>query len=111
MKLLERFGITECKSLPTPMDMNFKKLCGDVAGPNLANPSEYRQLIRALTFLMNIGPDICYVVNTLSQFMTEPLHAHWIDVKHILRYLHGTITFGLRHFVGDVRLHKYTNVD
>ena len=43
--------------------------------------------------------------------MTEPLHAHWIVAKHILRYLHGTITLGLRYYAGDVRLHGYTNVD
>jgi len=43
--------------------------------------------------------------------MTEPLHAHWIVAKHILRYLHGTITLGLRYSVGDVRLHRYIDVD
>lgn len=41
-KLLERFGMAKCKSMNTPMEMNFKKLCGEVAGPDLANPSEYR---------------------------------------------------------------------
>jgi len=75
-KLLERFGIVECKSLATPMEMNFKKLCGDVVGPDLANPSEYRQLIGALMFLLNTRSDICFAVNTLNQFMNEPLHSH-----------------------------------
>ena len=42
MKFLERFGMTECKSLATPMEMNFKKLCGEVVGPDLENPSKYR---------------------------------------------------------------------
>jgi len=45
------------KSLTTPMEMNFKKLCEDVAGPDLANPSEYRQFIGALMFLVNTHPD------------------------------------------------------
>ena len=39
--LLERFGIIECKSFPTPMEMNFKRLGGEVVGPNLVNPSKY----------------------------------------------------------------------
>eukprot|EP00253_Pinus_taeda_P002672 PITA_02672 len=111
VKLLERFGMTKCKSLPTLMEMNFKKLCGEVAGPDLVNPSEYRQLIGALMFLVNTYLDICYAVNMLSQFMTMPLHAHWIATKHILRYLHGTITLGLRYSTKDVQLHGYTDVD
>jgi len=111
VKLLERFGMIEYKSMVTLMEMNFKKLCGDVAGPDLENPSQYRPLIRALMFLMNTRTDICFVVNTLSQFMTKPHHTHWIVVRHILRYLHGWITLGLRYSAGNVQLHGYTNAD
>eukprot|EP00253_Pinus_taeda_P021643 PITA_21643 len=50
-KLLERCGMVECKSATTPMELNFKKLCGSVVGPELANPYEYRQLVGALMFL------------------------------------------------------------
>jgi len=39
VKLLERFGMIECKSLPTLMEMNFKKLYGESARPDLVNPS------------------------------------------------------------------------
>ena len=68
--------MVECKSMATPMEMNFKKLCGEDVGLDLANPFDYRQLIGALMFLVNTRPNICFVVNTLSQFITEPLHAH-----------------------------------
>lgn len=81
----------ECKSIVTPMEINFTKLCGDVVGPDLENPSQYGQLIGALMFLVNTHPDICYVVNTLSQFMIEPYHTLWITTKHISRYLHGSM--------------------
>jgi len=111
VKLLEIFGMTECKSMATPMEMNIKKLCGEAARPDLANPSEYRQLIGALMFLVNTHPDICYAVNTLSQFMTKLLHVHLIASKHILRYLYGSITLGLRYSARDVQLHGYTDVD
>ena len=39
VKLLERFGMVDCKSMSTPMELNFKKLSGSVVGPMLANPS------------------------------------------------------------------------
>lgn len=93
------------------MEMNFKKLCGEVAGPYLVNPSKYRQFTGALMLFVNTHLDISYAVNTLSRFMIEPLHAHWIPAKHIFRYFHGMITLGLRYYVGDVRLHGYTDVD
>ena len=62
VKLLERFGMVDCKSLTIPMELNFKKLCGRVAGPELGNPIEYRQLVGALMFLVNSRPDICFIV-------------------------------------------------
>ena len=74
MKLLERFGMVDCKFVSTPMELNFKKLSGSVVGPVLSNPIEYRQLVGALMFLVNTCLDICFAVNTLSQQMVEPHH-------------------------------------
>ena len=109
VKLLERCGMVDCKSVFTPMELNFKKLCGSVVGPKLANPSEYRQL-GALMLLVNSRPDICFIVNTLSQFMVEPHHIHWIAAKNLLRYLRETINYGLRYTIGNLRLHGYSDV-
>eukprot|EP00253_Pinus_taeda_P004349 PITA_04349 len=36
-------------------------------------------------YLFNTRPDICYAVNTLSQFMVEPKRAYWAAAKHVLR--------------------------
>jgi len=79
--------------------------------PKLANPFEYRQLVEALMFLVNSHPDICFVVNTWSQFMVEPHHIQWIVAKNLLRYLRGTINYGLGYTVRNLRLHGYTDVD
>lgn len=78
MKILERFGMLNCKPVTTPMELHFKKLCGSAAGLELGNASEYRKLIGASMFLVNSRPDICFVVNTLSKYMVEPHHIHWI---------------------------------
>eukprot|EP00253_Pinus_taeda_P032062 PITA_32062 len=84
---------------------------GKAAKPNLANPTEYRQLIGALMFLVNTRPDIHFVVSTLSQNMIDSFHAHWIVAKHVLRYLHGTVNLGLKYTAKNVRLHGHTDVD
>ena len=76
VKILERFGMVDCKPVATPMELNFKKLCGSAVGPALGNASEYRQLTGALMFLVNSCSNICFAVNTLSQYMVEPHHSH-----------------------------------
>ena len=37
--LLERFGMVDCKSMLTLMELNFKKLHGNAVGPALGNPT------------------------------------------------------------------------
>eukprot|EP00253_Pinus_taeda_P031355 PITA_31355 len=110
VKLLERFGMVDYKSVTTLMELNFKKLCRSVSRAYLGNPFECRQLIGALVFLVNSRPDICFAMNTLSQFMVEPHHIHWIAAKNLLRYLWGTTTYGLRYIAENVRLHGYSDV-
>ena len=39
----------------------------------------------------NTRPDICFVVNTLSQFLVEPRRVHLVAAKHVMRYLKGTM--------------------
>ena len=43
------------------------------------------------------------MVNTLIQFIVEPVQIHWIAVNNVLQYLKGTIHIGLRS-VGDDEL-------
>jgi hypothetical protein len=63
-------------------------------------------------YLVNIGSDIFFVVNTLSRFMVEPRHYHWVTTKHVLSYLHGTVGNGLGYvFGGEVKLQGYAYFD
>ena len=51
-------------------------------------------------FLMNYTrPDIAYVVNRLSRYTHNPNFDHWTALKRLLRYLRGTMEWGL-HYVG-----------
>ena len=103
VKPLERFGMVDCKSVSTPMELKFKKLSGSTAGPVLANPTEYCQVIGALMFLVNTFLDVCCVVNTLSQHMVDH-NIHWVRGIKRLRYLCGMIDYGLRYTVGSMTL-------
>ncbi|KAL5566503.1 hypothetical protein UlMin_029667 [Ulmus minor] len=40
-------------------------------------------------------PDIAFAVNLLARFSSSPTRRHWNGIKHIFRYLQGTIDLGL----------------
>jgi hypothetical protein len=81
-------------------------------GSYLVDPTMYRQLIGSLMYMIHTKPDICYAVIAMSKFMTEPRQRHCVASKHILRYLRGTITYGLRYTsTGGLFLHGYADVD
>ena len=40
-------------------------------------------------------PDIAFVVNLLARHSSAPTKRHWNGVKHLLRYLKGTVDLGL----------------
>ena len=72
----------------------------------------YRQLIGSLMYLMDMRPNTCFAMNTLSQFLIDPRHVHLITTKHILRYLKGTVDYGLKYEVNqNINLEGYVNSD
>ena len=110
--ILKRFGMLDCKSIATLMDANLKKSRDSASDSNLIDPTMYRRLIGSLMYLTNTRPNICFVVNALSQFMCEPRKIHWIATKHVLRYLRGTMGDGLRYDLEcDLKLQGFTDSD
>jgi hypothetical protein len=63
-------------------------------------------------YLMNTRLDICFAVITLIQFLVEPIHVHLVAAKHMMRYLKGTLDYGLNYDGDhDFTLSGYTNSD
>ena len=53
-----------------------------------------------------------FAVNSLSQFMVDPRRVHWTAMKHILRYIKGTVEHGLVYeYMGSVQLAGFTDVN
>ena len=57
---------------------------------------EYRCIVAGLQYLTITRPDISFAVNKVCQFLSQPTEVHWEAVKHILRYVKGTLDTGLR---------------
>ena len=108
--ILKIFGMMECKAMTTPMALNLK-MPSD-ASSEAIDATMYHQMIGSLMYLMNTRPDICFAVNTLSQFLTDPRNVHLIAAKNILSYLKGTIDYGLKYEVNyKINLEGYVHSD
>ena len=56
----------------------------------------YLSAIGALMYLANnTRPYIAFSVNLLARYSSSPTKRHWNGIKHILRYLRGTINMSL----------------
>jgi hypothetical protein len=51
-------------------------------------------------YLMNTRLDIFFFVNTLSRYLVYPRRVHLVAAKHVMRYLKGTLDYGL-YYIGD----------
>ena len=71
----------------------------------------YRSIVGALLYVTFTRPKITFAINQVCQFMHAPTIDHWQAVKHILRYLKGTITHGLHFQVGSFRLTAFSDAD
>ena len=108
MEILKNFGRMDCKAMATPMASNMK-LLSDVSLESV-DATMYCYMI--LMYLMNTRLDILFAVNTLSQFLTDPRHVHLIAGKHILRYLKGTVDYGIKYEANQkINLEGYVDLD
>lgn len=64
VEILKRFGMMDCKSMTMSMTTNLK-VFGDTTSGKI-DATVYMQMIGSLMYLMNMRPDICFVVKTLS---------------------------------------------
>ena len=72
----------------------------------------YRQMVGSLNYLTTTRPDISYYVSVLSQFMAKPHESHWNAAKVVLRYLKGTLDYGIKYTdASDVELTGYSDSD
>jgi hypothetical protein len=59
------------------------------------DPTQFRRLIGSLRYLCNTRPDLAYSVGVVSRFMQKPKLSHLTAAKRILRYIRGTLDYGI----------------
>jgi hypothetical protein len=100
-KMLSQFGYSNSKPAPTPYDASL------VSRKNLrimVDQLRYSQIIGSLMYLASATrPDIAYAVSKLSQFVSNPGSEHGRALEQVMRYLVGTMNYGI-HYSGDPKV-------
>lgn len=98
-EILERFQMTNCNSVGTPVELGLK-LTKDHEGKKV-DSTLYKQIVGSLMYLTGTRPDIMHAVSLISRYMETPTELHLLAAKRILRYLQGTISFGILYEKGE----------
>jgi len=111
-RLLKRFGMSEAKPIGTPMDPGTQliKPDKDKLEPHLP----FKQAVGALLFAATVSrPDIAFAVGQVSRYMSRFDQSHWMSVKQIMRYLHGTSNYSLVYSAKgkELQVTGYTDAD
>ena len=74
----------------------------------------YSEAIDCLMYSMvSTRPDLAYPISVLSRYMANPSEPHWEGLKWLLRYIKGTLNYGL-HFKkakGHIQLEGFVDSD
>lgn len=89
---VERSRMASCKLAATPVDTTSK--LNALSSDPVLNPTLYRSLVGALQCLTFTCPDITYNVQQVCLFLHDPHTSHLEALKSILRYFHGTLSYG-----------------
>jgi hypothetical protein len=98
-EIFEKFKMDNCNAVNTPVATGLK-LSKEGEG-KLFNSTMYKSLVGSLRYLTMTRPDILYGVGLVSRYMKTPRESHWLTTKRILRYIKGTLNFGLFYTYGE----------
>lgn len=106
-KILNNFNMANSNSVTNPIG-NFEQTTEP-----LRQDVPYRQAIGSLMYLADTSrPDISFAVNRLARKVANPTESDWKQVKHLLRYLSGTVNLGIKYArKGSCAITSYSDSD
>lgn len=108
--MLQRFGMSDCKPVVTPLEANTHLGCSD--GEPVESDIPYAELVGSLLYLtVNTRPDLAFSAGVLSRFVAAPSDVHWKAAKRVLRYIAGTLDRGIQYQKGQVEVEAFTDAD
>ena len=113
-KVLQSFGMDQCNPVATPMSPDFLRTAGSIPKTNAPDENiPYQSLVGSLMYLcLCTRPDLFYPVCVMSQFNTCYTKEHFTYLKRLLRYVKGTMNYGLLfEKTGKIALEGYVDAD
>ncbi|GJW57992.1 ribonuclease H-like domain-containing protein [Tanacetum coccineum] len=109
IEILEKAHMVSCNPSRTPIDTESKL---GIDGDLVSDPTLYRSLVGSLQYLTFTRPDISYAVQQVCLHMHDPREPHLFALKRILRYVQGTLNYGLQLFSSSTSdLVAYSDAD
>ena len=93
--MLSKYGMMNCTIVHNHV-AHGELLCKD-DGATKASVTELRSILENLMFLSNTRPNIQFAISMVSRYMNDPSILHLKVAKCILRYVKGTIDYGLHY--------------
>ncbi|SGY82991.1 BQ5605_C009g05611 [Microbotryum silenes-dioicae] len=106
-----RFQFADAKPASVPMQpgvvLDFEN--------SSATPEDRTRYLQAIGSLMYAAvgtrPDLAFMVSYLARFLQQPGPEHWTAIKHVLRYIKGTLDLGLTYRKTNQLLHGYSDAN
>jgi len=95
--LIKRFDMQTCKTAYTPMSKASKLLKDE--GGQAVDQKLNRSMIGSLLYLTASRPDLCHSVCLCARYQANPKVLHMNAVKRIIKYVKGTIEYGLSYTI------------
>lgn len=89
----KKFNMEDCKPVCTPVECGIKLSKNDEG--EKVNPTLFKSLVGSLRYLTCTRPDILFGVGLISRYMETPTMTYMKTAKRILRYIKGTLDYGL----------------
>ncbi|CAL8994000.1 unnamed protein product [Prunus brigantina] len=95
---MNKFGLNEAKTITTLL-VATEKLSKD-DGSGFASEERYRSIVGSLLYLTATRPNIMYASSLLARFMHYPTNRHYGTAKRVLKYIKGSLDYGLEYVKG-----------
>uniref|UniRef100_A0ABD2WMT1 Integrase catalytic domain-containing protein n=1 Tax=Trichogramma kaykai TaxID=54128 RepID=A0ABD2WMT1_9HYME len=94
-KILDRFRMQDANPVEIPADPH-SDFCVDMHTNQEISKAPYHEAVGSLLYLSNgTRPDITIAVNRASRYLENTTKLHCNAVKHIFKYIKGTLEYGL----------------
>lgn len=92
---MQKFSMESAKAVSTPVDTSSQLVKATETSNDDTDQVQYQSAVGSLLYLSTrTRPDITYV-SSVARFCAQPTQQHWVAVKRIMRYLKGTVHYGL----------------